>query len=231
MHYFEFNIKDYRADAFQLTLIQHGAYKQLIDQYCLNESPLTLNLEDLFYDLLIRGDDEKKAIVFVLEKFFDKTENGYVHKRCDAVIKKYQAKSNQSRDAVNTRWAREKGKDTDVIREAYDRNTNQEQPTNNKKPKNIYSGKSDRFDDFWSAWPRGERKQSKADCKKKWQSKGLDEIADKIISHVEKMKLTDQWTSGFEPMPATYLNQERYLDFDEPSSQAGVPINMLRKAI
>jgi uncharacterized protein YdaU (DUF1376 family) len=73
MHYFEFNIKDYRADAFQLTLIQHGAYKQLIDQYCLNESPLTLNLEDLFYDLLIRGDDEKKAIVFVLEKFFDKT--------------------------------------------------------------------------------------------------------------------------------------------------------------
>jgi uncharacterized protein YdaU (DUF1376 family) len=110
MHYFEFNIKDYRADAFQLTLIQHGAYKQLIDQYCLNESPLTLDLEDLFYDLLIRGDDEKKAIVFVLEKFFDKTEDGYVHKRCDAVIEKYQAKSNQSRNAVNTRWAKEKAR-------------------------------------------------------------------------------------------------------------------------
>jgi len=66
MHYFEYNIKDYRADAFQLTLIQHGAYKQLMDQYYLNESPLALDLEGLFYDLLIRGEDEKKAIVFVL---------------------------------------------------------------------------------------------------------------------------------------------------------------------
>ena len=133
MHYFEYNIKDYRADAFQLTLIQHGAYKQLIDQYYLNEKPLTLNIDDLCYELLIRGDDEKKAIVFILEKFFDKTEDGYAHKRCDVVIKKYKAKSNQSRNAVNTRWAKEKGKDTDVIRESYDRNTNQEQLTNNKE--------------------------------------------------------------------------------------------------
>jgi len=133
MHYFEYNIKDYRADAFQLTLVQHGAYRQLIDQYYLNEKPLTLNIDDLCYELLIRGDDEKKAIVFILEKFFDKTEDGYAHKRCDVVIKKYKAKSNQSRNAVNTRWAKEKGKDTDVIRESYDRNTNQEPLTNNKE--------------------------------------------------------------------------------------------------
>jgi len=133
MHYFQYNIKDYRADAFQLTLIQHGAYKQLIDQYYLNESPLSLDLEVLFYDLLIRGDDEKKAIVFILEKFFDKTEVGYVHKRCNTVIQKYKAKSDQSRNAVNTRWAKEKGKDTDVIRESYDRNTNQEPLTINKE--------------------------------------------------------------------------------------------------
>jgi len=133
MHYFEYNIKDYRADAFQLTLIQHGAYRQLIDQYYLNEKPLTLNIDDLCYELLIRGDDEKTAIVFILEKFFDKTENGYAHKRCDVVIQKYKAKSDQSRKAVNTRWAKEKGKNTDVIRESYDRNTNQEQLTNNKE--------------------------------------------------------------------------------------------------
>jgi uncharacterized protein YdaU (DUF1376 family) len=208
MHYFEFNIKDYRADAFQLTLIQHGAYKQLIDQYCLNESPLTLNLEDLFYDLLIRGDDEKKAIVFVLEKFFDKTENGYVHKRCDAVIKKYQAKSNQSRDAVNTRWAREKGKDTDVIRESYDRNTNQETETN--KHETVYT--SEKFLEFWDVWPKSKRKQSKPECFKKWKARKLDQIADKIIEHVKVCKESSQWKDGYEPAPLTYLNQGRYED-------------------
>jgi uncharacterized protein YdaU (DUF1376 family) len=208
MHYFEFNIKDYRADAFQLTLIQHGAYKQLIDQYCLNESPLTLNLEDLFYDLLIRGDDEKKAIVFVLEKFFDKTENGYVHKRCDAVIKKYQAKSNQSRNAVNTRWAKEKGKDTDVIRESYDRNTNQETETN--KHETVYT--SEKFLEFWDVWPKSKRKQSKPECFKKWKARKLDQIADKIIEHVKVCKESSQWKDGYEPAPLTYLNQGRYED-------------------
>ena len=56
MHYFEYNIKDYRADAFQLTLIQHGAYKQLIDQYYLNESPLALDLEILLYKKLVESE-------------------------------------------------------------------------------------------------------------------------------------------------------------------------------
>jgi len=229
MHYFEHNIKDYRADAFTLTMIQHGAYRQLIDQYYLNEEPLTLDLEVLCADLLVRGEDEKKAVVFILGKFFNKTEGGYVHKRCDAVIQAFKEKSDKNRDNAYKRW--NKVTDANALPQECERNANQEPLTNNKKPKNIHAGKSDRFDDFWSAWPSGERKQSKAACKKKWESKGLDEIADKIITHVEKMKLTDQWIRGFEPMPATYLNQERYLDFDEPSAQAGVPINMLRKAI
>jgi hypothetical protein len=43
--------------------------------------------------------------------------------------------------------------------------------------------------------------------------------------------MTNQWTQGFEPMPATYINQKRYLDADDVDTQAGVPPNMLRKAI
>ena len=133
MHYFEYNIKDYRADAFQLTLIQHGAYKQLMDQYYLNESPLALDLEGLFYDLLIRGEDEKKAIVFILEKFFDKTESGYVHKRCDSVIEKYKAKSDKNRNSANTRW--NKVRDANALPQECERNANQEPLTINKETK------------------------------------------------------------------------------------------------
>lgn len=135
MHYFEHNIKDYRADAFQLTLIQHGAYRQLIDQYYLNETPLALDIEELCNDLMIRGEDEKKAVVYILGKFFNKTEMGYVHKRCDVVIKAFKEKSDQSRKAVNTRWAKvkEQKDNTNVIRESYERNTNQEPLTNNKE--------------------------------------------------------------------------------------------------
>jgi hypothetical protein len=105
------------------------------------------------------------------------------------------------------------------------------QPTINHKHKNQYIGKSDRFEEFWSTWPSSERKNSKATCKSKWEGNGLDEIADKIITHVGKLKVSDQWTKGFEPAPATYLNQKRYLDEESNSNQNGLPVNLLRKAI
>lgn len=133
MHYYEHNIKDYRADAFQLTFIQHGAYRQLIDQYYLNEAPLSLDLDVLCEDLLIRGDDEKKAVVFILGKFFDKTEVGYVHKRCDAVIQAFKAKSDKNRSNAYTRW--NKVKDANALPQECERNANQEPETINNKTK------------------------------------------------------------------------------------------------
>jgi len=137
MHYFEHNIKDYRADAFTLTMIQHGAYRQLIDQYYLNEKPLTLDLEVLCADLLVRGEDEKKAVVFILGKFFSKTENGYVHKRCDAVIQAFKDKSDKNRNNAVKRWS--KVKDANALLQECDRNANQEPSTNNQETYNHVS--------------------------------------------------------------------------------------------
>jgi uncharacterized protein YdaU (DUF1376 family) len=131
MHYFEHNIKDYRADAFTLTMIQHGAYRQLIDQYYLNEKPLTLDLEVLCADLLVRGEDEKKAIVFILGKFFSKTEDGYVHKRCNTVIQAFKDKSDKNRNNAVKRWS--KVKDANALPQECERNANQEPLTNNKE--------------------------------------------------------------------------------------------------
>lgn len=131
MHYFEHNIKDYRADAFTLTMIQHGAYRQLIDQYYLNEKPLTLDLEALCADLLVRGEDEKKAIVFILGKFFSKTEDGYVHKRCNTVIQAFKDKSDKNRNNAVKRWS--KVKDANALPQECERNANQEPLTNNKE--------------------------------------------------------------------------------------------------
>lgn len=131
MHYFEHNIKDYRADAFQLTMIQHGVYRQLIDQYYLNESPLTLDIETLCADLLVRDENEKNTVVYILGKFFDKTEIGYVHKRCDAVIKAFKEKSNKNRNNAITRWS--KVKDANALPKECERNANQEPLNNNNE--------------------------------------------------------------------------------------------------
>lgn len=68
------------------------------------------------------------------------------------------------------------------------------------------------FDRFWSAWPSSPRKVGKIDCEKRWKREALDTVAEQIIGHVEAMKATQQWKDGFEPAPATYLNQKRWND-------------------
>jgi len=69
-----------------------------------------------------------------------------------------------------------------------------------------------RFADFWNAWPSSPRKVGKAACLKRWDAMGLDSLADQIVSHVNSMKTTKQWTDGFEPAPLTYINQRRWED-------------------
>jgi len=225
MHWYKFNIADYKKDTDHLTMLEHGAYLKLLNKYYLNEEPLPLEETQLFRLIGVRGDDEATAIRSVLQDFFTKSEMGFIHKRCDVVIEEYKEKSYKASQSAKAKW--DKINNANAMRTQCDGNAN----SVTQELKNSSIGASLRFEEFWSVWPRGERKMAKAALKKKWEKEGLDEIADKIISHVEKMKLTDQWTRGFEPMPATYINQKRYLDADDVDTQAGVPLNMLRKAI
>ena len=65
---------------------------------------------------------------------------------------------------------------------------------------------------FWSAWPKSDRKVAKAECSKRWRSRGLEARADEIVAHVEAMRESRQWRDGYDPAPLTYLNQRRWED-------------------
>lgn len=78
--------------------------------------------------------------------------------------------------------------------------------------KPIVRSAKTRFEEFWEAWPKSPRKVGKAACEKKWKAKQLDAIADRIIEHVNKIKPTKQWLTGFDPAPLTYINQGRWGD-------------------
>lgn len=79
---------------------------------------------------------------------------------------------------------------------------------------------ADAFERFWQTWPRTERKVSKSKCLAVWRRKKLDDKIDVIVRHVEVCKKSESWRTGFEPMPLTYLNQERWdgADLDAPAS-------------
>lgn len=204
MHYYEHNIKDYRADAFQLTLIQHGAYRQLMDQYYLKEVPLPLQLEDLFNDLLIRGDDEKNTTLYILGKFFDKTEDGYVHKRCRSVIQEFKAKADKNRDNANTRW--NKVKNANAYPNECDRNANKEPLTINNKQKTKVSTPEGVDEHIWQDYLKV--RSAKRSPITETALKGImseAKVAGKTLNEAIKICCENNWI-GFK---AEWLNRDK----------------------
>jgi len=69
---------------------------------------------------------------------------------------------------------------------------------------------SEQFERFWKTWPSTDRKVDKKGCSRRWMKAGLDAEAESIIRDVVRRKQTKSWLEGFEPAPATYINQRRW---------------------
>lgn len=98
MHFYNFNIKDYRAKTAHLTPLEHYIYRSLIDWYYLTEKPFDSVEQIARYLRLPLTDENTQAIHNVLAEFFMlKThKNGkslYHHKRIDTEL--YTSKINK----------------------------------------------------------------------------------------------------------------------------------------
>jgi len=209
LHYFQHNIADYRKDTMHLSLLEHGCYRQLLDQYYLNEEPLTLDLDYLMRLLCARSEDEKNAIKNVLKDFFIEIESGYVHRRCEAEIEQYHLKTKTASDNAKKRW------DAKAMPTQCEPIANHKPLTINHKPLTNINTIGD-FDLFWQAYPR---KVGKSAAEKTW-NKLLPNIDD-CLKAIAWQKETPQWFKNngqFIPHPATWLNQERWAD--EPTLEA-----------
>ena len=110
MHYYQRNIGSYLKKTQSLSLIQHGAYCLLIDEYFANEAPLSLDRSELYKICRAATPKERKAVDSVVEKFFRPTNEGYRHERIDEDIAEYHAKCNRLKEngSKGGRAAREK---------------------------------------------------------------------------------------------------------------------------
>jgi len=134
MHYYTFNIGDYRRDTSHLSLLEHGIYRQLIDTYYLSEKPLNSDLDELMRSHCVRSADEMQALKNVLKDFFFETENGYFHKGCDRQVKQFKDKSEKARLSAEARWKPSKSEgNANGMRTHSDGNANG-MLTNNHKP-------------------------------------------------------------------------------------------------
>ena len=79
-----------------------------------------------------------------------------------------------------------------------------------------------RFDEFWLAWPRSERKQDKAKCFEHWRRNALDGTADVILADVKRKRGSEKWRNGYDEAPLVYLRGRRW----EDEAAAGDPAEL-----
>jgi uncharacterized protein YdaU (DUF1376 family) len=135
MYYYQHHIGDYRKDTTHLSILEHGAYRQLLDLYYISEQPLPLDDAKLMRLVCARNADEVQAVKNVLDDFFEKTKDGYIQSRCDKEIITYHGKSLKAKASADARWNKNKDlQDANALPTQSERNANHKPLTNNHKP-------------------------------------------------------------------------------------------------
>lgn len=89
------------------------------------------------------------------------------------------------------------------------------------------------FDRFWAEFPP-KRKRDKSKCRQKWKRKKLEREADAVLNGLAVWKRSDEWTrqnGEFVPMPATWLNNERWQSESLPVASADANDSMLASGV
>jgi len=89
----------------------------------------------------------------------------------------------------------------------------------------------ERFDSFWSAYPK---KKAKADALKAWNSAHINGEFDSVMSALEAQKRTEQFTKDggkYIPFPASWIRSKRWLDEEVITPPANDPQAAWRAAI
>ena len=136
MHYYQFNIGDYKSHTAHLDPIEDIAYRRMLDWYYLHEKPLPKKTEEIAR--LINMRTHCDSIATVLNEFFifDKSAKAWRNKRADESIESYNQKSEKARNSAKARWDRVSD-DANAMRTHSERNANHKPLTNNHKPLTI----------------------------------------------------------------------------------------------
>lgn len=93
MNYYPFHVGDYLRDTAHLDAMEDLTYRRLLDMYYLSESPISLETDSVSRRLRLGS----QLVILILKEFFQETEQGWIHRRCDVEIASYRARSDRAR--------------------------------------------------------------------------------------------------------------------------------------
>jgi len=160
MHYYQFNIGDYKSHTEHLSEMEDLTYRRLLDWYYLHETPIPLDLTETARQIRMRSHSD--CITLVLQEYFERTDDGWVHHRANKEIAKTGEKSEKASASAKARW--NKAKDANALQTQSESNAthNTEHITQDTKHK-VKTQRGSRLPtdwslpDEWKAWAETER--------------------------------------------------------------------------
>jgi len=129
MHYYQFNIGDYKSHTEHLSDLEDLAYRRMLDWYYLHETPLPKDVEQIAR--LIRMRPHTDCIAVILREYFQETPEGWTSRRADLEIEHYRSKVQQASKAGKASAERRRNdRSTDV------QPNNKQETLNNKQEPN-----------------------------------------------------------------------------------------------
>lgn len=195
MHYYQFNIADYRKDTAHLSRLEHSIYRDLIDWYYLDEKPIPKETQSVTRRLRLATKEEADALNNVLNDFFFLCELGWKHKRIDVEIADYHYKCEKNKEN-----GKKGGRPKSILEPEKTQSVNLANPneselnpnhkpiTSNHKPINKESKKENPFllpdwinSEDWDLWMKSRKKkmipaqmQKQVEKLRKWKDAGQD---------------------------------------------------------
>jgi uncharacterized protein YdaU (DUF1376 family) len=111
MHYYQFNIGDYKSHTEHLSEMEDLTYRRLLDWYYLHETPIPLDINETARQIRMRSHTD--CIAIVLQEYFERTPDGWVNHRANKEIAKAGEKSTKASESAKARW--NKAKDANAL--------------------------------------------------------------------------------------------------------------------
>lgn len=215
LHYYKFNIADYRKDTAHLSRLEHGIYRDLIDWYFLDEKPIPLETQSVMRRLRLDTDEEATALQNVLNDFFVLSD-GYRHKRIDKEIADYYAMAEKNREngKQGGRPKKTQSVSTGLPLETQTK-ANQEPRTKNQSKPFV---PSEFIEQFWPIYPK---KEGKAEAVKAFVKANINGNLPAVLTALKRQIVVKGWDKDktYCPLASTWLNGKRWEDELEQAEQ------------
>ena len=211
MNFYDFHIGDYASRTAHLEPMEDLAYRRMLDLYYVREEPLPADVHEIAR--LIRLRDDASTIGAMLSEFFTfDDQRGWIHGKCEEVIAAVQDKRSKAQASANKRWHSEGN--ADAMRSECEGNAPSPSPSpttqSHKKPPKPPKGEPVGFAEWYAEYPKKQARPSAAKAFAK-----VTAHLPVLLAALVWQRKQQAWTMDagkWIPLPATYLNDERWTD-------------------